>query len=218
VKCLMNSKRDRQRFTAPPTAADGSIADMYCGLLSVLGAVAIAAVCGSCGGTYRPSATCQIAAGPRGLPHLYRMSEDNRFRAHTVPVDAADQADGPMCEGSAEADKCENSDDIEALIGGAVVKGPSGKGERQPVCPAISPTITCETASVSAPICASSTCPNLQLAIAGKDGVTVHVLMHDDPSCHPSMHRNPCATAPAPCYYRIHSLALDLTGPALKAP
>jgi len=170
---------------------------------------------GACG-PFRPTATCEIAAGPSGV-QLYRQSEATRFEAHIVPVTGVG-VPGPICEGSSAADRCELSDDVEALLGGAFVGGPDGTLRQQHVCPQIQQAIRCEKASLGGPTCPDSQCPNLQLSVEGKDGMVAHVLMYDDPSCHPRdggalTHRNPCSPAPTLCYYRVHSVALDLSGP-----
>lgn len=179
--------------------------------VSVLFALSVAA----CASTYRPTASCEIAAGPKGGALLYRQDEDPRFRARRVTVESSEAFDAPFCQGdetsALRSKRCDNSDDLEALTGGASVVGPDGEAKPQPVCPKLTQRIVCEPASDRGPSCPSSHCPNVQLRVERAHTVA-HVLFNDDPGCRGQQHRSPCSGQLQACYYRVQALALELSG------
>jgi hypothetical protein len=173
---------------------------------SVLLMIALASGC--CSPT-RPPATdsrevCLVRTETaQGLPRLYRRANAQALNLGAAPV----LCDVPK-EARKLADRCEDVDDLSALLGTGNVCGPSGV-ERQSVCPGYSKDrIRSEAPAISAPLCAGA-CANRQLAVHEASGSVTRVLFYDDPACH-SAAAPGCPESERPCYYRVLALTSEL--------
>jgi hypothetical protein len=147
---------------------------------------------------------CVVRTEPReALPRLYR-----RANASTFNLGPGRNLCGVAKEGRPLADRCEDVDDLAALLGNGKVCGPSGVGV-QPVCPGYSgERLRAEQPSVTAPLCPGA-CPNMQLALRELSGSVTRVLFYDDPACHRSAQPG-CEGSEQTCYYRVLALSSEL--------
>lgn len=137
------------------------------------------------------------------LPRLYR-----RANAQTSNLGPARNLCDVPKEGRPLADRCEDVDDLSALLGTGTVCGPSG-AETQSVCPGYSAErLRREPPASRAPLCAGG-CENVQLAIREPSGSVTRVLFYDDPACH-SAADPACPGAGHACYYRVLALTSEL--------
>lgn len=176
------------------------------GALSVLGGLVLSTACCS-----RPAVpatdsrdVCLIRVEKEeGLPRLYR-----RANAHSTKLGPAPNLCAVPDKDRAIADRCEDVDDLSALLGTGKVCGPSGVGA-QHSCPRYSPDrIRREVPASSAPLCAGA-CENVQIAIHELSGSVTRVLFYDDPGCHRAAQPD-CPGSEQPCYYRVLALTSEL--------
>jgi hypothetical protein len=173
---------------------------------SVLLAMALAS---GCCAAVRVSATdsrevCLLRTEPApGLPRLYRRANAQTLNLGPAPL----LCDVPK-EARKIADRCEEVDDLLALLGTGQVCSPTGV-EQQPVCPGYSADrIRIEAPAISAPLCAAG-CENRQLAVHEASGTVTRVLFYDDPACH-SAAAPGCPGTERRCYYRVLALTSEL--------
>jgi hypothetical protein len=139
----------------------------------------------------------------QGLPRLYR-----RANAQSLNLGAARSLCGVPKEGRPLADRCEEVDDLSALLGTGKVCGPGGVGS-QPVCPSYSAErIRSEAPASSAPLC-SGGCANVQIAVHEPSGSVTRIVFYDDPACHRAAEPG-CEGSEHACYYRVLALTSEL--------
>lgn len=138
-----------------------------------------------------------------GLPRLYR-----RANAQSLNLGPARNLCNVPKEGRPLADRCEDVDDLSALLGTGRVCGPSGAGP-QSVCPGYPASrLRREAPASSAPLCAGG-CENVQIAMHEASGSVTRVLFYDDPACHSAADPG-CPGAGHACYYRVLALTSEL--------
>jgi len=165
-----------------------------------------------------PSACCSQPAVPAGdsrevcivrsevgeaIPRLYR-----RANASALNRGPGRNLCGVPKEGRPLGDRCEDVDELAALLGTGKVCGPNGV-EPQSVCPGYSADrLRSEPASVPTPICPGA-CPNQQIALHEASGSVTRVLFYDDPACHRAAEPG-CEGAEHVCYYRVLAVTSEL--------
>jgi hypothetical protein len=177
-----------------------------CGAPALLGGLILASACGATPAVPASDSreVCLIRTeNDSGLPRLYR-----RANAHTLNLGPARNLCSVPKEGRPLADRCEDVDDLSALLGTGKVCGPSGSGT-QSVCPGYpADRLRREAAVQSAPTCAGG-CENVQIAIHELSGSVTRVLFYDDPACHSAADPG-CPGADHACYYRVLALTSEL--------
>lgn len=174
-------------------------------LVAAVAAVAATGCCAATGVPVTPSReVCLVRTeAASGLPRLYR-----RANAASLNLGAAALVCGVPRESRALADRCEDVDDLAALLGTGTACGPNG-AEHQEVCPAYpAERLRKEAPLNSAPPCQGA-CENVQIAVHEASGTVTRVLFYDDPGCH-SAADAACAGAEHRCYYRVLALTSEL--------
>lgn len=139
--------------------------------------------------------------GTEGVSRLYR-----RANAETQNLGPGKVlCDVPRRERS-RGDRCEDVDDLDALLGRGQSCGPGGM---TPVsaCPVYEAKRVREEKLTSPPSCAGG-CPNVEVSFREKSGSLTRVTLYDDPACHPGP--SPCGGAARPCYYRVLNVTAEL--------
>jgi hypothetical protein len=138
-----------------------------------------------------------------GVPRLYR-----RANAQSKNLGPGRNLCGVAKEGRPLADRCEDVDDLSALLGTGKVCGPDGAGS-QAVCPRYAAErVRRETPASSAPLCTGG-CENVQISIREASGSVTRVLFYDDPACHSSPDPA-CPGTEHACYYRVLAVTSEL--------
>jgi hypothetical protein len=138
-----------------------------------------------------------------GLPRLYR-----RANAGTLNLGPAQLLCGVPKQDRKPADRCEDVDDLSALLGTGKVCGPMGT-ESQAVCPRYADDrLQPEAPTQPAAPCAGA-CDNRQIVVREASGTATRVLFYDDPECH-SAGDPLCPGSARPCYYRVLSITSEL--------
>lgn len=138
-----------------------------------------------------------------GLPRLYR-----RANAGTQNLGPAPNVCGVPANERKMADRCEEVDDLSALLGTGKVCGPSGVGS-QLVCPRYAEgRVRQEPPALTKPPCEGA-CDNVQIAITESSGSVTRVVFYDDPACHTTADPA-CPDTGHRCYYRVLALTSEL--------
>lgn len=157
-----------------------------------------------CGTTAGPREVCIVHTEPEaGLPRLYR-----RANANALNLGAAQLLCGVARKDRKLADRCEDVDDVSALLGTGKVCGPMGT-EAQALCPRFGSERLQqeEPALITAPC--SGGCPNRQVAVLEASNTVTRILFYDDPECH-SADNPACPRSEKRCYYRVLSVTTEL--------
>lgn len=169
---------------------------------------AVLAMAGCCG-PKAPVArdVCAVRSEPQALPRLYRT-------ATAETLEGREQSPASLlCDVPREqrklADRCEDVDDLNALLGTGKVCAPSGLSPQR-VCPSYDASRITQRAFTDAPRpCHASACPNVEFAIREASGTVSKFTFYDDPSCH-SAPEPGCEGAEHTCYYRVFAITSEL--------
>ena len=139
---------------------------------------------------------------PAGLPRLYRRGNASAQLGPGRNLCGVPEAGRPI------GDRCEDVDDLAALLGTGKACGPNGV-EPQSFCPGYSAErLRSEPAALPGPLCRGA-CPNRQIALHEASGSVTRVLFYDDPACHKAAAAG-CDGAEHVCYYRVLAVVSEL--------
>jgi hypothetical protein len=148
---------------------------------------------------------CAVVSSQASLPRLYR-----RANAQTRNLGPAQKVCDVPLAARPLADRCEDVDDLSALLGTGRVCGPAGVGPQE-VCPRYAAErIRQEPASLTEAPCGAAACPNVQVAVHELSGTVTRVVLYDDPLCHTAVAEPACAGAEHRCYYRVLAVTSEL--------
>lgn len=147
---------------------------------------------------------CAIESTPAGLPRLYR-----RANAHVRNLGAAKNVCDVPLPSRSLADRCEDVDDLSALLGTGSVCGPDGVGPQE-ACPKYAAErVRQEPPTITDRPCGQAACKNVQVAVHEVSGTVTRILFYDDPVCHTAPDPA-CAGAEHRCYYRVLAMTSEL--------
>lgn len=153
-----------------------------------------------------PREVCVVRFEPEGgLPRLYRRANASQLTLGPAPLVC-----GLEKKDRKQADRCEDVDDLNALLGTGKVCGPMGVGD-QPGCPTYArERLERESPALDKPPCsAADVCENVQVAVREASGTVTRILFYDDPICHTERQVG-CEGAEHRCYYRVLALTSEL--------
>jgi hypothetical protein len=153
-----------------------------------------------------PREVCLIRSEAQGgLPRLYRRANASQQDLGPAPLVC-----GLALKDRKLADRCEDVDDLNVLLGTGKVCGPRGVGD-QPGCPSYAKErVEREPPALSArPCSAADVCDNLQVAVREASGTVTRIVFYDDPACHTARQAG-CEGAEHRCYYRVLAFTSEL--------
>jgi hypothetical protein len=144
--------------------------------------------------------------GAPGIPRLYRRqnAETTNLGPGSILCDAPKPGD-PI------GNRCEDFDDLSALLGTGKVCGPAGYESRSD-CPGYPPErVRREAPAVTTKPCSSaeSACGNVQISVHETSGTVTRILFYDDPGCHKPA-QDGCPGSEINCYYRVLAVTSEL--------
>ena len=139
--------------------------------------------------------------GTQGVSRLYRQA--NAETANLGPGKLL--CDVPR-QGRSRGDRCEDVDDLDALLGRGKSCGPGG-WTAVTACPVYATERIKEQELNGPPVCGGG-CPSMAVSFREASGSVTHVTFYDDPGCHPES--SPCGASARSCYYRVLSVTSEL--------